>query len=326
MPVTEAISELIRGELPVRVACERLLQLASVPPSPDLIDEVVEAVKATADPDVMSSLAKIEGLMDCCGTGGSKLPHYNASTTVAFVLAAGGVRVAKWGNRSASSACGSADLLEALDIPLTLPSSAFKEIIEETNLAFLFAPQFYPGLHKIATIRKAVASRTIFNLVAPLLNPAQPQFRLLGVTSGAEQEAVANHLARTGAIRRAYVVTSQSGLDELDPFDINTIKAVEKNAVREFSLSGRNAPHTKPQNRLTVEMNLSIFHKLINNEEDDVSYYRDLIRFNAGAGFSIAGKVSTIDEGLAMANQLLASGAVLRKFEQCKRVYGRFAK
>jgi anthranilate phosphoribosyltransferase len=325
MSVTTSISELVKGELPVRVACERLLELAEMPTTAALIDEVVAAVIPTADPRGASIFESMEGLMDCCGTGGSLMPHFNASTTVAFVLAAGGVKVAKFGNRAASSACGSADLLAALGIPLNLPFESFREILDETNLAFLFAPHFYPGLGKIATIRKAVGTRTIFNLVGPLLNPAKPQFRLLGVTNSAEQNAVASYLASQGNTRRAFVVSSQSGLDELDPFDLNTIKSVEGSAVREFSLSGRNAPHRKPDERLTLEMNCVTFRQLIADDEQAGTYYRDLIRFNSGAGFSIAGKVSTIDEGLAMADSLLASGAVLRKFEQCKRVYERFA-
>jgi len=146
MSVADTISELINSDLSPAKAHEHVRRLGSIDATSDILREAIETIECFADAEAVSTVQADFDLLDCCGTGGSGLPHYNTSTTVAFILAAAGVKVAKFGNRAATSRAGSFDLLESLGISCWLPPAHFKEIIGETNLAFLFVQQFYPAL------------------------------------------------------------------------------------------------------------------------------------------------------------------------------------
>src|SRR5262249_54843781 len=148
--------------------------------------------------------------------GGSGLPHFNVSTAVAFVLAAADKKVAKCGNRSAGSRCGSFDLLEALGVPFVVPPQAVPEIMDEVGVAFLFVQQYYPGLAKLAPIRKALGKRTIFNNLGPLINPIKPFYRVMGISCPMAQETMASYLSGDKTVRRSLLVRSSNGLDELE--------------------------------------------------------------------------------------------------------------
>jgi anthranilate phosphoribosyltransferase len=324
MLVADTIAELIAGALPEESACERLRQLASVPLTSKLLGMVVEAIKLTRAEGAGAIFTGIDGVLDCCGTGGSGMAHYNTSTTVAFVLAAGGVKVAKSGNRAANSASGSFDLLEVIGIRWHVQSEAMAEIIDKTNLAFLFAPDFYPVFKNLAAIRRAVGGRTIFNVVGPLLNPANPQFRLLGTPKANELGSLADYLATDGVTKRALIVTAGSGLDELDPGSTNQIVKVEKQSVEQSSLDASVHFDADGKKALNVEDNRYIFDEMLRNNAS--GYYRHLVCLNAGAGFLVSGTVKSIEEGQALADELLLSGAVLNKFEQCRRVYEYYAR
>ncbi|PWT96151.1 MAG: anthranilate phosphoribosyltransferase [Candidatus Melainabacteria bacterium] len=324
MLITETISQLLNSELSTAAACEYVRHLGSVDPTADVLREAVQIIAKFADVEAVQAVQDIPGLMDCCGTGGSGLPHFNTSTAVAFVLAAAGVKVAKFGNRSSTSLSGSFDLLEALGLPCVLPPACFAEIVEETNLAFLFVQQFYPVLKKLVPIRQIVGARTLFNLVGPLLNPARPQFRLLGVPHRSEQRAIANYLEAENYCRRAFVVSSQAGLDELDPKDASTVLDVKQGSTREITIGPNVRQIGKPLAKLSTETNLRIFKAIVHNQMDEFSYYRALVCLNAGAGLYIVNKVQSVEEGLSRAEELISSGAVLDKFEQCRKVYERY--
>ena len=323
--ITETLTQLLNSELSTAVACDYVRHLGSVDPSAEVLREAVGVIAESADAQAVQAVQGVADLMDCCGTGGSGLPHFNTSTAVAFVLAAAGVRIAKFGNRSSTSLTGSFDLLEALGLPCVLPPSCFAEVMQETNLVFLFAQQFYPVLKKLAPIRQIVGARTLFNLVGPLLNPARPQFRLLGVPDRSEQRAIAKYLEMDKSCRRAFVVSSRSGLDELDPKEASTVLAVNQGSAQEIVIEPIMENIGQPAHKLDTETNLRIFKAIIHNQSDEFSYYRALVCLNAGAGLYIVNKVNSVDEGLSKAEELISSGAAFEKFEQCRRVYERYA-
>lgn len=325
MLIADTISELINADLPPARAREHIRQLSSIEVNSEILHEAIETIETFADGEAIRAVQGHAELLDCCGTGGSGLPHYNTSTTVAFILAAAGVKVAKFGNRAATSLAGSFDLLETLGISCWLQPTHFNEIISETNLVFLFVQQFYPALKKLGPIRQSLGIRTVFNLIGPLLNPTRPQFRLLGVPSRNEQEAIADYLVGREYCEKAFVMSSRSGLDELDPATVNRILEVEKGNIGELLLEREQSFTEDRRAILNPETNCRIFKAIIHNEADTFPYYYALVCLNAGAGLCVARKVSSVEEGIFVAADLLSSGEVLKKVEQCRRVYERYA-
>jgi len=285
-----------------------------------VLDDFVEALRSTLDEE-SHALAQIENVFDCSGTGGSGLPHFNTSTTCAFVLAAGGLRVAKFGNRAAQSASGSFDLLEVLGIPLSLAPGRVAPLLDELNLVFLFARQYYSCLNKLAPMRKALGVKTVFNTIGPLLNPLRPAYRLMGTGDAHAQDLIASHLATDGLTRRAIVVRSLRGLDEIEPGEENKVLVIEGKGVRHYNLPPRPVVHDVAVRAFTTRENAALFHMILHN--DAPAYFRDLVCINAGAGFMAGGVTETVEAGERMARALLAEGAVKEKFEQCKRAYAK---
>jgi anthranilate phosphoribosyltransferase len=303
-----------------------------------ILQAVIAAVRRTmpADCAAFPNLFKAQKkLIDCCGTGGSGLSHFNTSTTVAFILAAAGLQVAKFGNRAASSQSGSFDLLHKLGIGDALPLAALAQLLEESNLAFLFAPQFYPGLASLAPYRKAVGAKTIFNYIGPLLNPAAPPYRLIGVPNHPAQTVVAAHLVREGVVEQAFVVTADSGLDELDVHSPCTLLRVKKGSdghtlekIRIDALppgptgeSGEIGLKGKVGRLLSADDNAEIFHALMQGQLDGQNYYHALVCLNAGAALQAAGSAASLEEGYQIAADLLEDGAALAKYNQYRQKF-----
>lgn len=317
MLTRETISLLVNCELPAETIRQMLLDLRS-----DLIDITVlsafiESIKETA---AFRSDSPLNAL-DCSGTGGSGLPHFNTSTTVAFVLAAGGVPVAKFGNRAARSLSGSFDFLEALGIPAEIPFQSVDEVLDDVGVVFLYAPQYYPALAKLAPIRRTLPGASIFNSIGPLLHPLNPAFRLMGVSDPLVFQVVSDYLAQDKMTQSAIVVRSESGLDEFDPCASSRFLEVRNNAVIP-SLVGARLNISVPPDVMTAQYNHQVFRQLI--EGSAAPYFVDLVCLNAAAGFKAYGKVSDIEEGARLAVELVAQGAVKEKFEQCRRAYAKF--
>jgi anthranilate phosphoribosyltransferase len=300
---------------------EYLLEL-----TPEFIDArtlelFVEALRSTVE-DIGSWPA--EGLpdtIDCSGTGGSGVSHFNTSTAAAFVLAAGGLRVAKFGNRAMTSACGSFDFLQAIGFPLGLPPERVPELLEENGVVFLFAPQFYPALARFTSARRSLDVKTIFNFLGPLLNPARPAFRVMGVSDADVHPHVAEYLSRCPELKKALVVRAANGLDEIDAAGPSEILEVEGDRIERtrYEPQGTDGEVT-PTFAVTAQENAELFHRLLDASDAASPCYR-MVCLNAGAGFYAAGKASSIDAGYAMAKELLASGAVADKYEKSRRSY-----
>lgn len=312
------IDNLLNGRLTEAEAFAVLEWLTPETSDAEEFDLLIEAVRATAIP-----VPAIEGdLLDCCGTGGSGKPHFNVSTTVAFVLAAGGIRVTKFGNRAITSQSGSFDLLGELGIPADLPVEAIPGLLDKTGLAFLYAPQFYPALKRLVPLRKAFGKPTLFNFIGPLLHPLRPTHRLLGVSREAMQQRAARFLAKDERTRHAYVVRGADGSDELTPFGTSLILQVTPGEVQPRTFTTTELPPETTGAHGPGD-NLRIFQGIVAGRDTASPEYR-AVCLNAAAGFVVAGRADNIRDGKRVAMNLLREGAVIelvgRFLEAVKRI------
>ncbi len=317
--------DFLTGKLSEQDAYCYLLDSSKRQPTALAIKEFVRNIKEISS-DYLNQIPVINvDLIDCCGTGGSGLAHYNTSTTVSFVLAAAGLKVTKFGNRAITGQSGSFDFLDSLQIPVISSIETTIDILQETNLAFVYAGQFYPFLAKFGPIRKRIGRPTIMNIIGPLLNPFDPSFRLLGAAQENHQMAIGQYLIEESNNKNAFVVHSYSGLDELDPSSNNKILAVNKSGIKERELMAEKGLGTFTR-QLTAEVNAQYFKKIVSDFHSLPEYFRSLILLNSAAGLVVSGKAKTFLEGQHIAEQLLLSGKVLAKYEQCRRIYNKYAR
>ncbi|MDC3132346.1 anthranilate phosphoribosyltransferase [Opitutae bacterium] len=281
------------------------------------------------DPDV-SDFAK-HGI-DVCGTGGDGFGTFNISTTVSFILAAAGVPVLKHGNRSITSKCGSADLMEAIGIKLMVDLSVHRRALEALNFTFFFAPAFHPVFKAIMPARKALASqgqKTIFNLLGPMINPAQPSHQLMGVYSRSWVEPIAAAMddleLKSGLIVHG-VPQLNSSLDELSCAGNNFFKGFGSlsDYQGELNLSDAGLDHCDPEDLKggSVDENLSMLFDFANNDTSAIKKgLRDSIYLNAAAGLLSVAKVSTLNEGVLFGKKIVEEGELLNWLQQVKAFY-----
>ena len=252
--------------------------------------------------------------LDVCGTGGDGRGTFNVSTTVALVLAGGGVTVAKHGNRSISSRCGSADVLEALGISVDLGPEQVKKCIDELGIGFLFAPRYHPAFKILAPIRRQLAVRTVFNLLGPLLNPARVQRQMIGAFSREAAERLAGVLAVRG-VRKACTLHSDDGYDEVSPFAETTLFFVQgQNGV---PMETTYRPSTGGQGFTPEQLkggsasdNARLILKVL---QGHAGAPREMVLHNAALGFLVADRVSSMEEGLRLAAEVIDGGLALKK-------------
>lgn len=317
-PDLDRLDDLIHLRMPEDQVRQMLLELAPDKVTPEILAQLLDLMSRT-----VVSLPELEGgLMDCCGTGGSGLAHYNTSTTVAFVLAAGGLKVVKFGNRAASSKSGSFDFLEAIGIPAENNLEKLPEILAQTGLVFLYAPQCYPALAPLAKLRRELGIRTVFNFLGPLLNPVKPAYRLLGVSHPGMQNLMAEYLAGQTETKRAWLVHGlgeQSGLDEVAVHGDTRLLEVAESEVREKTLSHRFDGMLSMDCEYTAADNYRIFRALLDGSDTGSVCYR-MVCLNAGSGFYVAGKADSPEAGVKLAEELLAEGKVKETVTLCRKV------
>jgi anthranilate phosphoribosyltransferase len=255
-------------------------------------------------------------VFDTCGTGGDRAHTFNVSTVAALVVAACGVRVAKHGNRSVSSRCGSADLFEALGVHIAAEPSVVERCLEEVGLAFFFAPTFHPSMRHAAPTRRDLGVRTAFNLLGPLTNPAGASRQLVGVPRPELTELVARSLALLGS-DRAWVVHGADGLDEISTTGYTKVSECRQGAVNTFYVHPLDfgMPKAAPSALVGGEAadNAVIARAILDGEKGAP---RDIVVLNAAASLLIAGEVDTIADGIQRGTAALDSGgaaAVLEK-------------
>lgn len=264
-------------------------------------------------PELTPSARK--GLIDNCGTGGDGLNTFNISTGSAIVAASLGAKLAKHGNRSVSSKCGSADLLFAAGYPDSLSDLQTAELLEKTGFGFFFAPAFHPKMKPLMPTRKALGVRTIFNFLGPLVNPINPEYQLLGVGHKSFHRPVAEALNSLG-IKRAAVVHSRDGLDELSPAAPTDLFIIENGQIREMTIEPADYINPVTLKQIAggdVQDNVKILHDLLDGKETPV---KQAIILNAGACLWICGVANSLKQGCELCKDALESGQVKSYFDK----------
>jgi anthranilate phosphoribosyltransferase len=250
-------------------------------------------------------------LLDTCGTGGDGLATFNISTLTALVVAGAGVRVAKHGNRSLASHCGSADILEALGVNIHLTAERMGECLETTGFAFLFAPALHPAMKYAQPARAELKMRTVFNLLGPLTNPARAGAQLVGAPSEAAAELMAHALAHLG-VTRAFVVHAADGQDEITTTGATTVFAVIPGEVVRQTLTpedfGLPRAHLRQLQAPTRDDNLRIARAVLDGQPGAA---RDIVLANAAAALCAAGVAAHWKHGVELAAQSIDSGSAL---------------
>ena len=259
-------------------------------------------------------------VFDTCGTGGDRAHTFNVSTVVALVLAASGVRVAKHGNRSVSSRCGSADLFEAMGVNVAADPATVERCLDEAGIAFFFAPTFHPSMRHAAPTRKELGIRTAFNLLGPLTNPAGASRQLVGVPRPELTELVARSLALLGT-ERAWVVHGADGLDEISTTGYTKISEARDGQVNTFYLhpSDIGLPKASPDGLKggDAARNAEIAESVLTGERGAP---RDIVLLNAAAGLLISGAVPSLADGLTMAADALDTGRAAATLADLRRL------
>jgi anthranilate phosphoribosyltransferase len=264
-------------------------------------------------------------VLDTCGTGGNNTSWFNISTVAAFVVAGAGVRVAKHGNRSISSRCGSADVLEALGVRTAVEPEVVARSIRDAGIGFLFAPSFHGATRSVQPVRIELKMRTAFNFLGPLTNPARAEIQVAGTWSDEAAEKIAGAMARLGS-HRAYVVHGSDGLGELTIAGPSTVFAVQHGAVSRMELSPADFGLERQPGAGgisggipggDVEQNRAIAESILNGERGPA---RDIVLMNAALALVAAGKASDFREGMMRAEESIDSGAARGKLNQLREI------
>ena len=259
-----------------------------------------------------------EPLLDTCGTGGDRKGSFNVSTVVAFVASGSGITVAKHGNRSVSSSCGSADILEALGININMPGKKIERCLNDVGIAFLFAPNLHPAMKYAMPARKQIGTRTIFNILGPLTNPAGATHQLVGVYDRHWTNILATVLGNLGTIH-ALVVHSEDGLDEIATTAKTFVCEEYKGKLNSYEINPQDYGFSKVKledlGGGTVSRNVKIMLDVLNGKAGPK---RDIVVLNAAAAIYVADKVKSIKEGISLASESIDSGRALKKLELLK--------
>ena len=281
----------------------------------ETIEEITASAKVMRALATSVELSSNDYLVDTCGTGGDGLGLFNISTASAFVVAAAGGKVAKHGNRSISSKSGSADVLEAAGINLNISPELISQCIEEIGLGFMFAPAHHSAMKHAIGPRKELAVRTIFNVLGPLTNPAKAPNQIMGVYNKSLVEPIANVLKGLNS-RHVMVVHSEDGLDEFSIANMTYVAELKDNNIstytihpRDFGLEEGNLDSIKAEN---AEQSLALINEAFSGKK---GVARDIIALNAGAAIYVSGLVSSFDEGVTQANQILSDGSAQDKLD-----------
>lgn len=309
----ESFQALMRGTLSEAQQAAFLVALRAKGESPQEIAVAAQVLREFAQP-----VAAPAGAVDTCGTGGDGSGTLNFSTAAAIVTASLGVSVAKHGNRSVSSRCGSADVIEAMGWPLTLSPRACQLLLEEKGFAFLFAPALHPAMKVVAPVRRALGVRTIFNLLGPLANPAGVKRQVVGAFSPRAMELLAFALAELGA-EYAWVVHSRDGLDELsssaptDVVEVREGKVVRRLVVDPAQLGLEHGEERALQGADAQDNARRLWAILEGREEGPTA---GAVVLATGAALLVAGRVSQLRDGVCQARQALASGMAASFFRE----------
>ena len=283
-------------------------------------DELAGATRA-----LRAAMVRVEAshdhLVDTCGTGGGAVPTFNISTVAAFVAAGAGAVVPKHGNRSYTSRCGSADVLEALGLRIMLDAPTASRVLHDARMVFLFAPNFHPAMKHVGGVRRELGTPTLMNLVGPLANPARVRRQVVGVADPDRAGVVADALVRLGA-EHALVVHGRVGMDEISPHGVTDVWEVQDGAVRRweidperFRLGIKDAAELEGGEPAA---NAERVERILGNGSADPSGLAAVL-LNAGAAIYVAGIASSLAEGIGRAREVVASGAARAALERLRK-------
>lgn len=305
---------IMNGDADQQSMADFLLALKDKGPTPEEITGAAKMLRQFSLP----VKTKHPVVLDTCGTGGDKKGTFNISTVTAFVVAGAGVVLAKHGNRSISSKCGSADVLEALGVNLDIGQTRLEECLDTIGIAFLFAQKLHPAMKNVAPVRKSLGVETIFNILGPLLNPAKATHQMMGVYSRDYVEPLAHVLKNLG-LRRALVVHGSDGLDEVTTTGKTFVSEYNGYEVLSYTLDPAESGF-----RLSKESDLKGGDLRLNTEialdilKGAGGPKRDIVLLNAACALYCAEKVAGIAQGIEMAEESLDSGKAIKKLEDLK--------
>lgn len=305
------LQNILNGDLSETTIREQLIAMAE---RGETVDEITGMARAMREHSIP---IPVEGpLLDTCGTGGSGLPRLNVSTLAALVVSADGVRVAKHGNKAASGRCGSFDVLEQVGVNINLNAAALQTCLDQTGLGFIYASHFHPAMKSIAPLRQSIPHRTIFNLLGPLLNPAQATLHVMGVSDQRTAQKMAQVLQRLG-LQRALVVTGAEGLDEITLSGPTQVIELRDNQLTEATFTPeqfglQTVPFASIQGG-TIDENAALFENILTGTASNPLLH--LVALNAGAALYVASHTETVEEGFHCALAHLQSGKAHKQFE-----------
>jgi anthranilate phosphoribosyltransferase len=282
----------------------------------ETIGEITAAAQVMREFSTKVVVADRTHLVDIVGTGGDGSHTFNISTCSMFVAAACGARVSKHGNRSVSSKSGSADVLEAMGMPLTLSPQAIAQSIADTGIGFMFAPSHHPAMKNVAPVRKELGVRTIFNILGPLTNPADAPNILMGVFHPDLVGIQVRALQRLGA-EHALVVYGRDGMDEVSLGAATLVGELKDGAITEYEVHPEDFGLTMASNRAlkveTPQQSMAMLRAVLDNEPGPA---RDIVALNAGVALYAANVAASMADGVLLAREALASGKALAKMHQ----------
>ena len=336
--IREAISKIIeRRDLTYSEAEEVMDEIMSGRATPAQISSFLTALRMkgetideiTACANVMRNKAsRIETpfeVLDIVGTGGDNSGTFNISTTAAFVISAAGIPVAKHGNRSASSKCGAADVLEKLGVNINIPADINQRILKEHGLCFMFAPVYHSSMKYAGPVRKEIGARTIFNILGPLTNPAFAHINVIGVYDMSLLEPIARVLSNLGT-KRGFTLFG-GGLDEATVCADTTLCEIDNGTFRTFTITPESAGlKTYPENEIKgglPEQNAEITLNILTGEETGAKL--DIVLLNSALAIYAAGKAESIADGVKKAREIIQSGMAYSKFEEFKDASNRLS-
>ena len=312
-----ALDLVMRGEA---TAAQIAALLVALRVKGETADEVAGGARALRHAMVHLTARDPNDLVDTCGTGGGRVATFNISTAAALVAAGAGVRVAKHGNRSFTSMCGSADVLEALGVRIDVSVDTMQAALERAGIVFMFAPLMHPAMKHVGPVRRELAIPTVMNILGPLANPAGAGRQVVGVADEARAPLLAEALAALGTVH-ALVVYGEPGMDEISPMGATRVREVKDGCVREwtidpdrFGLGGADPEEIRGGD---PGQNAAIVEAVLSGSRRDGA--RSAVLLNAAAAMYVAGKCASYPDAVTAAEKALDGGAGLRALDRLRR-------
>src|SRR3954467_3064988 len=314
-----AFNIVMQGQASAVQLAALLSALRAAGESPDVVAGVVRALRSAM---ISLSADDPEDLVDTCGTGGGAVSTFNISTAAALLAAGAGVRIAKHGNRSFTSPCGSADVLEALRVPIEVAVPVMERALREAGIVFMFAPLMHPAMRHVGPVRRELGIPTVMNIVGPLANPARAGRQVVGVADLERAPVLAGALSALGAVH-ALVVHGEPGLDEVSPLGPTHVIEVTRGSTRRWTIH----PDEHGFKKISRDdlagsepaENARIIEKIL--EGGGPKGARAAIVLNAGAAVYVSGRVESYEQGVAAAAQSIDSGAAKSVLERLRQAY-----